>query len=40
MGELPGALPGLALPDVPFTLDTLLVILPFSITLAMVGLLE
>ncbi len=40
MGELPSALPGLALPDVPFTLTTLQVILPFSLTLAMVGLLE
>jgi SulP family sulfate permease len=28
------------LPDVPFTLDTLIVILPYSITLALVGLLE
>ena len=40
MGELPSALPGLALPDVPFTLETLAIILPFSITLAAVGLLE
>ena len=40
MGELPGSLPSLALPDVPFTLDTLIVILPYSITLALVGLLE
>ena len=40
MGELPGSLPSLSLPDVPFTLGTLGVILPFSITLALVGLLE
>jgi SulP family sulfate permease len=40
MGELPSALPGLGLPDVPFTLETLGIILPFSITLALVGLLE
>jgi len=40
MGELPSALPGLGLPDVPFSLTTLRVILPFSITLALVGLLE
>ena len=40
MGELPSSLPFLGLPDVPITLDTLLVILPFSITLALVGLLE
>lgn len=40
MGELPDALPGLALPDVPFNVETLRIILPFSITLALVGLLE
>lgn len=40
MGELPSSLPGLSLPDVPFTLETLRIILPFSITLALVGLLE
>ena len=40
MGELPSALPFLSLPDVPFTLETLGIILPFSITLALVGLLE
>ena len=40
MGELPTALPGLDLPDVPMTLETLRIILPFSITLALVGLLE
>jgi len=40
MGELPSALPFLSLPDVPFSLETLQIILPFSITLAFVGLLE
>ena len=40
MGALPDTLPGLSLPDVPFTLETLRIILPFSITLALVGLLE
>ena len=40
MGELPSALPGLSLPDVPFDLETLRIVLPFSITLALVGLLE
>ena len=40
MGELPSALPFLSLPDVPFTLETLGIILPFAITLALVGLLE
>ena len=40
MGELPSALPFLSLPDVPFTFETLGIILPFAITLALVGLLE
>lgn len=40
MGELPSALPILSLPDVPFTFDTLRILLPFAITLAFVGLLE
>ncbi|NNC79153.1 MAG: SulP family inorganic anion transporter [Acidimicrobiales bacterium] len=40
MGELPSALPGLSLPDVPFTMETLQIIFPYSLTLAMVGLLE
>jgi SulP family sulfate permease len=40
MGELPSGLPGLALPDVPFDLDTLGVIAPYAIGLAAVGLLE
>lgn len=40
MGELPTTLPFFHLPNVPFTLETLLVIAPFSIALAMVGLIE
>jgi SulP family sulfate permease len=40
MGELPSGLPFLALPDVPFNLDTLSVIAPYAIGLAAVGLLE
>ncbi|WP_420450967.1 SulP family inorganic anion transporter [Ilumatobacter sp.] len=40
MGALPDALPFLSLPDVPFTFETLGIILPFSLTLAFVGLLE
>jgi len=40
MGELPSALPFLSLPDVPFAVETFTIILPFSITLALVGLLE
>ncbi len=40
MGELPSALPFVALPELPFTLGTLQIILPYAFTLAMVGLLE
>src|SRR5690625_3000581 len=40
MGELPSALPSFFIPDVPFTLETLQIILPFSLTMAAVGLLE
>jgi SulP family sulfate permease len=40
MGELPTDLPSFLLPDVPWTLETLGIILPVSATLAMVGLLE
>ncbi|MBD0414462.1 SulP family inorganic anion transporter [Oryzicola mucosus] len=40
LGELPSSFPVLALPQVPFTLETLRIILPYSITLAAVGLLE
>ena len=38
-GELPTALPSFALPEVPFNLETFNIILPYSITLAIVGLL-
>ncbi len=40
MGELPSTLPFVSLPEIPFTIETLRIILPFSITLALVGLLE
>ncbi|WP_299309275.1 SulP family inorganic anion transporter [uncultured Croceicoccus sp.] len=40
MGRLPETLPFLALPDVPFTLETLLIIAPYAATMAAVGLLE
>jgi SulP family sulfate permease len=40
MGSLPEGLPSLALPDVPLTLATLKIILPYSLTMAAVGLLE
>jgi SulP family sulfate permease len=39
MGELPTTLPLFALPQVPLTLETLRIILPYSLTLAIVGLL-
>jgi sulfate permease, SulP family len=39
MGELPTMLPIFAIPQVPFTLDTLKILLPYSLTLALVGLL-
>ncbi len=40
MGELPSNLPAFFLPDVPFNWETLRIILPYSIPLAVVGLLE
>ena len=40
MGQLPDTLPSFLLPDVPFTWDTLKLLLPISCTLAVVGLLE
>ena len=40
MGELPDALPVFMIPQIPFTLDTLLIILPYSAGVAAVGLLE
>jgi SulP family sulfate permease len=40
MGALPDSLPALLVPKVPFTLETLAIILPYSLTLMVVGLLE
>src|SRR5699024_5066368 len=40
MGQLPDTLPIFLLPDIPLNLDTLLIILPYAISLAIVGLLE
>ena len=40
MGALPSELPFFALPQVPLTLETLKIITPYALTLAMVGLLE
>jgi SulP family sulfate permease len=40
MGALPDGLPSLALPDVPLTWETLRIILPYSLAMAAVGLLE
>jgi SulP family sulfate permease len=40
MGELPDSLPIFLLPDVPLTFETLRIILPYALTLMVVGLLE
>src|SRR5690606_13979896 len=40
LGELPDALPVLLLPDIPINFETLRIILPTSIAVAAVGLLE
>ncbi|WP_294189150.1 SulP family inorganic anion transporter [uncultured Sphingomonas sp.] len=40
MGKLPDGLPAFALPQVPLSLETLRIILPYSLTMAAVGLLE
>lgn len=40
MGELPSTLPVFLLPNVPLSIETLLIILPYSVPLAAVGLLE
>jgi len=40
MGALPDSLPIFLLPEVPFTLETLRIIFPYALTLAVVGLLE
>ena len=39
-GELPTTLPSLLFPDVPLTLDTLAIIAPFALAMALVGLME
>nr|WP_328821757.1 SulP family inorganic anion transporter [Nesterenkonia haasae] len=39
-GELPDSLPELLIPDVPWTLETLGIIFPFALTMALVGILE
>lgn len=40
LGDLPDSLPVFLLPNIPFTLETLLIIAPYSIAVAAVGLLE
>jgi len=40
MGELPSTLPVFLIPDIPLNLETLLIILPYSLAVAVVGLLE
>ncbi|MBN2751426.1 MAG: SulP family inorganic anion transporter, partial [Rhodospirillaceae bacterium] len=40
MGDLPSTLPIFLIPDVPWTFDTLKIVLPYALALAMVGLLE
>jgi SulP family sulfate permease len=40
MGELPSGLPVFLLPDVPWTFETLRIVFPYSLALAVVGLLE
>ena len=40
MGELPDTLPVFLLPDIPLTFETLAIIFPYSVAVAVVGLLE
>ncbi|QLF68574.1 SulP family inorganic anion transporter [Peteryoungia desertarenae] len=40
MGELPSTLPVFLIPQIPLTLETLMIILPYSVGIATVGLLE
>ncbi|WP_369987183.1 SulP family inorganic anion transporter [Pseudomonas xanthosomatis] len=40
MAHIAGGLPGLALPDIPWNLETLKIIAPYAVLMAMVGLLE
>ena len=39
-GTLPDSLPSLLIPDVPFTLETLQIIAPYALAMALVGLME
>jgi len=39
-GDLPSSLPRFLIPDIPFNLDSLRIILPYAIPLALVGMLE
>lgn len=39
-GELPTSLPGFVIPDVPWTMDTLTLCLPYALGVALVGLME
>ncbi len=39
-GELPSSLPSWLIPDVPFTVETLSIIAPYALAMALVGLLE
>ncbi len=40
MGELPDTLPVFLIPNIPLTFETLMIILPYSVAVAVVGLLE
>ncbi|GAB2509025.1 SulP family inorganic anion transporter [Corynebacterium atrinae] len=40
MGQMPESLPSLFIPDVPWTLETLQIIAPYALALAIVGLME
>lgn len=40
MGTMPNSLPNFFIPDIPFNLETLKIILPYSLALSIVGLLE
>ncbi len=39
-GELPSSLPAFGVPDIPYNLDTLQILLPYAVGVAVVGLLE
>lgn len=40
LGDIDRSLPSFFLPDVPFTMETLMIILPYSVSMALVGLVE